>query len=108
MRVAIPYLLSAVARSVVLTINMSTSSPSQVRQRGAKSKRSTTPQPEESSNGSASALIQAKEQTKAALTSQWDYKLALLVITVLAFATRFWGISYPREVVFDEVHFGKV
>lgn len=40
--------------------------------------------------------------------SEWDYKLALVVITVLAFATRFWGISHPNEVVFDEVHFGKV
>ncbi|KAF4997591.1 hypothetical protein F66182_16333, partial [Fusarium sp. NRRL 66182] len=28
-------------------------------------------------------------------------------MTVLAFATRFWMINYPDEVVFDEVHFGK-
>ena len=40
--------------------------------------------------------------------SELDYKIALLVITVLAFATRFWGISHPDQVVFDEVHFGKV
>ena len=40
--------------------------------------------------------------------SEWDYKLALAIITVLAFITRFWGISHPNEVVFDEVHFGKV
>ncbi|KAI9843243.1 MAG: hypothetical protein M1837_006532 [Sclerophora amabilis] len=39
--------------------------------------------------------------------SEWDYKLALLIITALAFATRFYGISHPNEVVFDEVHFGK-
>ena len=39
---------------------------------------------------------------------QWDYKLAITIITLLAFATRFWGISHPNEVVFDEVHFGKV
>lgn len=45
---------------------------------------------------------------KAAPASEWDYKLALAIITVLAFATRFWGISHPNEVVFDEVHFGKV
>lgn len=45
---------------------------------------------------------------KAAPASEWDYKLALVIITVLAFATRFWGISHPNEVVFDEVHFGKV
>lgn len=45
-----------------------------------------------------------KEEVK----SEWDYKLALVVITVLAFATRFWGITHPNQVVFDEVHFGKV
>ena len=41
-------------------------------------------------------------------SSEWDYKLALGVITTLAFVTRFWGIGHPNEVVFDEVHFGKV
>jgi dolichyl-phosphate-mannose-protein mannosyltransferase len=40
--------------------------------------------------------------------SEWDYKLAIGIITTLAFVTRFWGISHPSEVVFDEVHFGKV
>ncbi|MCJ1402446.1 hypothetical protein MMC11_005666 [Xylographa trunciseda] len=40
-------------------------------------------------------------------SSEWDYKLALGVITALAFVTRFWGIGHPNEVVFDEVHFGK-
>ena len=39
---------------------------------------------------------------------QWDYRVALGIITIAAFATRFWGISHPNEVVFDEVHFGKV
>ena len=42
------------------------------------------------------------------VTSEWDYKVALAVITILAFITRFWGIGHPNEVVFDEVHFGKV
>lgn len=37
-----------------------------------------------------------------------DYRIAGVLITVLAFVTRFWGISHPNEVVFDEVHFGKV
>jgi hypothetical protein len=40
--------------------------------------------------------------------AEWDYRIALVVITALAFVTRFWGISHPNEVVFDEVHFGKV
>jgi len=45
-----------------------------------------------------------KEQAR----SDWDYKLAVVVVTILAFATRFWGITHPNQVVFDEVHFGKV
>lgn len=39
---------------------------------------------------------------------EWDYRIALALITLAAFVTRFWGISHPNEVVFDEVHFGKV
>ncbi|KAG0647845.1 Dolichyl-phosphate-mannose-mannosyltransferase 4 [Hyphodiscus hymeniophilus] len=38
---------------------------------------------------------------------EWDYRIAFSIITLLAFITRFWGISHPNEVVFDEVHFGK-
>jgi dolichyl-phosphate-mannose-protein mannosyltransferase len=48
------------------------------------------------------------ESSKKAISSEWDYKLGLLLITILSFITRFWGISHPNEVVFDEVHFGKV
>lgn len=51
------------------------------------------------------ALVKANSKKGA---SQWDYKLAISIITLLAFATRFWGIGHPNEVVFDEVHFGKV
>jgi len=40
--------------------------------------------------------------------SEWEYKITLAVITALGFLTRFWGIGHPNEVVFDEVHFGKV
>ncbi|KAK3945281.1 Dolichyl-phosphate-mannose--protein mannosyltransferase [Diplogelasinospora grovesii] len=43
----------------------------------------------------------------AAAGSDRDYKVAFVFITALAFVTRFWGISHPNEVVFDEVHFGK-
>ncbi|KAI4269930.1 MAG: hypothetical protein LQ337_006996 [Flavoplaca oasis] len=49
----------------------------------------------------------AQESAKSAVTSEWDYKLALFLITTIAFITRFWGINHPNEVVFDEVHFGK-
>lgn len=85
------------------------SSPaSSLRQRGAKGekKRAVTPLAEDSKvNGQ---FEQAKQEAKSAITSEWDYKLALAVITILAFVTRFWGITFPAEVVFDEVHFGKV
>lgn len=53
-------------------------------------------------------LSQLSKETKTAASREWDYKLALAVITVLAFATRFYAITHPNQVVFDEVHFGKV
>lgn len=56
----------------------------------------------------AEVLSQIQKETKAAATNEWDYKLALVIITVLAFATRFYLITHPNQVVFDEVHFGKV
>jgi dolichyl-phosphate-mannose-protein mannosyltransferase len=81
-----------------------------VRQRGGK--RGTTPNPDSGSkalNGSAGENVeQLKNVGKEAVQKDWDYKLALSVLTVLAFITRFWGISHPNQVVFDEVHFGKV
>jgi Dolichyl-phosphate-mannose-protein mannosyltransferase len=51
------------------------------------------------------ALVKANLQKTGV---EWDYRIALSIITLLAFITRFWGISHPNEVVFDEVHFGKV
>jgi dolichyl-phosphate-mannose-protein mannosyltransferase len=53
------------------------------------------------------ALLKANLGNKSA-GPEWDYRLALTLITIVAFITRFWGISHPNEVVFDEVHFGKV
>ena len=53
------------------------------------------------------ALVKANLQIKKGGV-EWDYRIAITIITVLAFLTRFWGISHPNEVVFDEVHFGKV
>lgn len=52
-------------------------------------------------------LVKAASQKKKA-DNELDHKLALTLVTILAFVTRFWGISHPNEVVFDEVHFGKV
>ncbi|ODV91618.1 glycosyltransferase family 39 protein [Tortispora caseinolytica NRRL Y-17796] len=48
-----------------------------------------------------------KESTWNELTSGKSYKVACLLVTVLAFWLRFRHISHPDEVVFDEVHFGK-
>lgn len=39
---------------------------------------------------------------------EWDYRVAIVVVTLLAVATRFYKLGHPDEVVFDEVHFGKV
>ncbi|KAI1428373.1 glycosyltransferase family 39 protein [Xylaria sp. FL1777] len=46
-------------------------------------------------------------QKPSASNSELSYRVAFTAITALAFVTRFWGISHPNEVVFDEVHFGK-
>jgi dolichyl-phosphate-mannose-protein mannosyltransferase len=58
--------------------------------------------------GASEKLENIKQGAKEVVTNDWDYKLALTVITVLAFITRFYGITHPNQVVFDEVHFGKV
>jgi dolichyl-phosphate-mannose-protein mannosyltransferase len=50
----------------------------------------------------------AKETQPPPIGSDRDYRSAFFFITLMAFVTRFWGISHPKEVVFDEVHFGKV
>ncbi len=40
--------------------------------------------------------------------SQWSEKKWLIIILLTAgLATQFMWLSYPREVIFDEVHFGK-
>lgn len=86
------------------------SPPSSVRQRGGPNvKKGSTPTPGTSSqNGQPDVLAKVKQQSKEAVTSEWDFKLALLIFTALAFVTRFWGLGHPDQVVFDEVHFGKV
>ncbi|RKP11169.1 glycosyltransferase family 39 protein [Thamnocephalis sphaerospora] len=50
----------------------------------------------------------ARPKVKASVTglNSRDYT-ALAVVTLLAFVTRFYKLSTPDEVVFDEVHFGK-
>ena len=85
---------------------------------GSVRKRKDVSTPAKARDGSATGLATPREPDLDALVKsnlsskgsnvEWDYRAALAVITVLAFITRFWGISHPNEVVFDEVHFGKV
>lgn len=83
--------------------------PGSVRQRGGQNTKKPAPPSAPSvardndTNGSSGS-----ESKASGITAEWDYKVALTIITALAFATRFWGIGHPNEVVFDEVHFGKV
>ena len=40
--------------------------------------------------------------------AQWpERKWLIIILLATSFATQFMWLSYPREVVFDEVHFGK-
>ena len=70
------------------------------------------PKDKQKLNGAAAktdeTLDKVLKSTKQAVVQEWDYKLSLAIITVLSFITRFFGINHPDEVVFDEVHFGKV
>lgn len=86
---------------------MSSPSPAPgLRQRGGKRDEAV---PSPSPQASQAKVSSSKSKDKSApKQSQWDYKLAIVVLTILAFATRFWKISFPDQVVFDEVHFGKV
>jgi dolichyl-phosphate-mannose-protein mannosyltransferase len=85
------------------------SSPnSALRHRGPKDKPKANGQPSKADSTLDSTLDTVLDTTKQAVTSEWDYKLALSIITALSFLTRFLGINHPDEVVFDEVHFGKV
>ncbi|KAI7267977.1 protein O-mannosyl-transferase 1 [Hortaea werneckii] len=79
-------------------------------------KRGTTPNLPDAPAGAAmngnvdfdkSPAMKSKSKSGGASKSDWDFKVALGVITALAFLTRFWGITHPDQVVFDEVHFGK-
>lgn len=86
----------------VSLFTMSSPSPS-LRKRGGK-KEAYTALP--SDDGSMAPVSAPEKPGKP--QSEWDYWLAMTILTALAFATRFYRIDYPSEVVFDEVHFGKV
>lgn len=85
------------------------SSPTGVRHRGTKDKKGPpTPNSDAVVEQLDNAVTKVKREFKADHGNEWDYKVAIAVITLLAFVTRFWGIHHPDQVVFDEVHFGKV
>ncbi|CAN6605821.1 dolichyl-phosphate-mannose--protein mannosyltransferase 4 [Trichomonascus vanleenenianus] len=76
---------------------------SELRQRNVASKKKSSAQlrgPDASSSPKPSAPDRVKQRDRC-------YRLANLALTVLAFATRFYIINHPDQVVFDEVHFGK-
>lgn len=82
------------------------SSPPTLRKRGGVKKDVVEPTTPPEASPRRGAIVSATAPANP--SSEWDYWLAMFVMTVLAFATRFWMINYPDEVVFDEVHFGKV
>ncbi len=85
------------------------SSPAQqVRHRGGHSGKKNANDPVVQKSEQNEQLDEVLKSVKTAATSEWDYQVAIVIITILAFVTRFWGIGHPDQVVFDEVHFGKV
>lgn len=81
-----------------------------LRQRSVASKKATDPTAGFSGEAEIDKFAKAgnKKIQAAKADKERDYQLGLVVTTILAFVTRFWGITHPNEVVFDEVHFGKV
>lgn len=52
-------------------------------------------------------LRELEEEARGFKEPEYKYQVALAAITILAAYTRFYHISIPDKVVFDEVHFGK-
>lgn len=86
---------------------MSTPTPGSVRHRGGKKKHGHT-HIDGSTDTETEVIAKPKPESEEPNKSEWDYKLAIVILTILAFVTRFYGITHPNQVVFDEVHFGKV
>lgn len=79
-----------------------------LRQRAGKEKTKATANVNGKGDEAEQEIAKAFGSAQANVQNEWDYKIAITIITLLSFATRFYGISHPDEVVFDEVHFGKV
>lgn len=86
------------------------SSGDTARQRKGKARVSASPSPSAAINGSATSSKQGRKPSfrGVAKTPVFNkYICAKAVLIILAFATRFYILGHPSEVVFDEVHFGK-
>lgn len=80
---------------------------SSVRQR--KKGRGTTPGPAASDDEVFTKAISSNSSSKGAKKKvDFGHAATFSIVTALAFLTRFYKLSHPNEVVFDEVHFGKV
>ncbi|GAP87382.1 putative glycosyltransferase family 39 protein [Rosellinia necatrix] len=90
---------------------MSTAAPGSLRQRNvagpSKKKAGAAADADADTNTNPDPGAANPAQKSAGSNSELSYRIAFSIITGLAFLTRFWGISHPNEVVFDEVHFGK-
>ena len=88
---------------------MSTGVASQgsLRQRNVPRGKSASPAPPSSFTDNTLDSTIPQLESKAAGT-ETAHRITFSIITALAFLTRFWGIDHPNQVVFDEVHFGKV
>ncbi|KAG7104138.1 Dolichyl-phosphate-mannose--protein mannosyltransferase 4 like [Verticillium longisporum] len=101
-------LLSSFSFFSPFTMASTTATPQgSVRQRNTASKKSPV-----ASDSEPDVKVTAKAKAKSVARSlkkpsETEYGVGLAITTLLAFVTRFWGISHPNEVVFDEVHFGK-
>ncbi|KAK4207261.1 Dolichyl-phosphate-mannose--protein mannosyltransferase [Rhypophila decipiens] len=85
---------------------MATPDEGTVRQRNVAGKRKREGISASNSDVELDKLVKASQAAKAS-GSEREYKIGFVLITILAFVSRFWGIHHPNEVVFDEVHFGK-
>ncbi|KAG0130994.1 Dolichyl-phosphate-mannose-protein mannosyltransferase-domain-containing protein [Tuber indicum] len=88
-------------------------SPPSVRQRASK-KKGTAQAVLNSGSGSNSEdeLLSKKQKVSAPVPgafghAQGPFRIWLFLLTAAGIITRFYKISHPNEVVFDEVHFGK-
>ncbi|KAF8248422.1 dolichyl-phosphate-mannose-protein mannosyltransferase [Wilcoxina mikolae CBS 423.85] len=87
--------------------------PLGVRQRGYKKKAASSHRYEFVSDPNSTdespnvAPADCSHSTHELVVQRRRYNSALVLITFLAFLTRFYNIGHPDEVVFDEVHFGK-